>query len=78
MTAHNGIWHKSVSEGKKMTEAMKCPKCGGNVEEGEIVTQYALLRDLGTYFKNEKRKPVIAHACKKCGYIELYKEVEDS
>ena len=59
-----------------MTEAMKCPKCGGSFEEGEIVTQYALLRDLGTYFKNEKRKPVIAYACKKCGYIELYKEME--
>ncbi len=59
-----------------MTEAMKCPKCGGNVEEGEVVAQYTRLRDFGTYFKNEKRKPVIAYACKKCGYIELYKEME--
>jgi predicted nucleic-acid-binding Zn-ribbon protein len=50
-----------------MSEAKKCPKCGGEMEEGETRP----LLTLGGFLKP---RSILRYVCKNCGYIELYEE----
>lgn len=65
---------------------MKCPKCGGEMEEGIIVTKNNNVNNInnvtivwGTkiksgllFMKLENEKQFKAYRCNKCGYIENY------
>jgi predicted Zn-ribbon and HTH transcriptional regulator len=66
----------------KMNEVKKCPKCNGEVQKGNLFTP----RNGGTVIKFTDReseslwilgnaKKVHALACKSCGYVENYKEM---
>jgi len=48
-------------------EVKKCPKCGGEMEEGEhfIFPFYLFAESTGD--------ETVLYFCKNCGYIELYK-----
>lgn len=57
-------------------EAMKCPKCGGNMEIGHLDGAYHWI--WGTsYFRSRYGSRIWGYACKKCGYVEFYKEKEE-
>jgi predicted nucleic-acid-binding Zn-ribbon protein len=53
-------------------EAKKCPKCDGEMEKGKGLSGYGFVR----YLKigDLRGDMVLAFHCKKCGFIELYKE----
>jgi predicted nucleic-acid-binding Zn-ribbon protein len=64
-----------------MSEVKKCPKCGGEMENGDIVgavrsvwfrssekTQWSGLASKTTSTK--------AYSCKVCGYVEIYRNSE--
>ena len=54
-------------------EDKQCPKCGGEMEKGEVPqsTAYGLRFKVRGSFWGSK---IIPFGCRKCGYIELYKE----
>ena len=60
----------------------KCPKCGGHMEKGLIVTQGGVVGARGGQGENVSQwwntvgnKPkIIAYSCQKCGFIESYVE----
>ncbi|NWF87035.1 hypothetical protein HXY32_04420 [Candidatus Bathyarchaeota archaeon] len=56
-----------MSEG----EVKKCPKCCGEMEEGErfLFPFFLIAEELG--------EKTILFSCKNCGYIELYKEIKE-
>lgn len=60
-----------------MNEVKKCPKCKGEMEWRHI-RGYGF-RDLaisvGRFSSAEEK--VTASVCKRCGYIELYKEMKE-
>jgi predicted nucleic-acid-binding Zn-ribbon protein len=57
------------------TEVKKCPKCDGEMEQGEFsqahVMRHRFLKK-GDLLGDE----IIPFYCKNCGYIELYKETK--
>jgi len=55
-----------------MTEVKKCPKCGGEMAEGE----HFLFPYVSYLLAVESGDTSILFSCKKCGYIELYKEMK--
>lgn len=66
-----------------MANSIKCPKCGGEMEEGLITDKGHLDADMtsqiwGTKIKGlfktnvENSKNVIVYRCKNCGYLESY------
>jgi predicted nucleic-acid-binding Zn-ribbon protein len=62
-----------------MSEEQKCPKCGGNMVEGDRLVPSAT-HALGIVTL-AKRGDILGDAvmpnyCEKCGYIELYKEMK--
>jgi predicted nucleic-acid-binding Zn-ribbon protein len=61
-------------------EAKKCPKCGGEMEEGrELIARY-MLRAMAITFAKDRDvfgDNIIPFYCKNCGYIELYKEMKE-
>ena len=63
-----------------MSEAKKCPKCGGEMEmrflAGFGYASKLLSVSDGTWLPG-KREKVIAFACKECGFIELFKEMKE-
>lgn len=60
-----------------MSEAKKCPKCGG-----EMVKGYRLVGEYGLRSVNFAKEGdvfgdnITPFYCKNCGYIELYKEIK--
>ena len=59
-----------------MSEVKKCPKCGGEMEEGERITAY--MTQAVTFAKKTDLfgDKIIPFYCKSCGYIELYKKMK--
>jgi len=60
-----------------MSEAKKCPKCGGEIEE-ERLRSYAgadVVISKPSFWG--KVKKVKAYTCTNCGFIELYKEIRE-
>lgn len=59
----------------------KCPKCGGEMEEGERITSFARgwIPQAVTFAKKMdiRGDKIIPFHCKKCGYIELYKKMKE-
>jgi predicted nucleic-acid-binding Zn-ribbon protein len=68
---------KRVSKlGTVMSEVKKCPKCGGEMVHGEFLKN--LPKVTISPKKGRKRYDmVIPTCCKKCGFIEMYKEKKD-
>jgi predicted nucleic-acid-binding Zn-ribbon protein len=64
-----------------MSEVMKCPKCGGEMEKGRFrvypLRAYVGFDKSGGFWLPQI-KPVVAFRCQKCDFIELYGEKEDS
>ena len=64
-----------------MSEIKTCPKCGGEMEKGERITsaargwipQAVTLAKEGDFFGDK----ILPFYCKKCGFIELFKELKD-
>jgi parallel beta-helix repeat protein len=62
-----------------LSEAKKCPKCGGEMEGGAIIYAWNPVR----FLSNKAEKPLIgragtqtiAYSCKACGYVEIYRKV---
>jgi predicted nucleic-acid-binding Zn-ribbon protein len=57
-----------------MSEDKKCPKCGGEMEKGKRLYSYGSV----TFTKKDGwlGDKIIPYYCKKCGFIELYKEMK--
>ena len=58
-----------------MSEVKKCPKCGGEMEQGKRIAGY------GGGITFAKRgdlvgDKIIPFFCKNCGFIEIYKEMK--
>lgn len=52
------------------SEVKRCPKCGGEMEEGErFLFPFVIAAE-------ELGDKTILFFCKNCGYIELYKEMK--
>ena len=58
---------------------MKCPKCGGKMEEGQYTSLSGFLNPLqrgGAFIRwlgNKKgNKDIKVYSCEKCGYLESY------
>ena len=63
-------WERIVSEAKK------CPKCNGEIVQGEFLKNLPKV----IVFPNEDRRSldrVIPTYCKKCGFMEIYKEMRE-
>ena len=60
-----------------MSEVKKCPKCGGEMEKGTRITGYLTIAIRFTKWGDLKGDMIIPFYCKKCGYIELYKEMKE-
>ena len=62
-------------------EVKNCPKCGGEMEEGERITSFARgwIPQAVTFAKkiDIRGDKIIPFYCKKCGYIELYKKMKE-
>lgn len=58
-----------------MSDAKKCPKCGGEMIEGEFMKNIPKLTILPRkgFGRNER---VIPYWCNACGFIEMYKEMK--
>jgi len=58
------------------SEVKKCPKCGGTLEKGKGLASYGYVVFMRTnaFLRGDK---IIAHYCKNCGYIELYKKIKE-
>jgi predicted nucleic-acid-binding Zn-ribbon protein len=59
-----------------VSEVKKCPKCGGEMVQGEF------LKNLPKIIVSPKNGPwsfdkVIPTYCKKCGFMEIYKEMKE-
>jgi predicted nucleic-acid-binding Zn-ribbon protein len=62
-----------------LSEAKKCPKCGGQMESG-IVRAHGLnpLSFASKEIKGllgAKVTQTIAYSCKVCGYVEIYRRI---
>jgi predicted nucleic-acid-binding Zn-ribbon protein len=56
-----------------MSEVENCPKCGGEMAEGEtLIPKVTLFPKKGRLLGDR----VIPTYCKNCGFIELYKEMK--
>jgi len=62
-------------------EVKNCPKCGGEMEEGERITSFGrgwfpqavkFAKKMDIY--GDK---IVPFYCKNCGYVELYKEMKE-
>ena len=64
-----------LGSGEIVSGVKKCPKCGGEMIEGEFMKNIPKLtalprKGLGSYDR------VIPAYCKDCGFIEIYKEMK--
>jgi len=59
-----------------MSEAKKCPKCGGEMEEGYLIridsAKRIVWRKPG--LSGIKTHGISGYKCAKCGYLELFVE----
>ena len=65
-----------------MGEAKTCPKCGGEMEKAYFLKASSFIFDAKeVYIATNRRGGVgdkmIPFYCKKCGFIELYRKMED-
>jgi len=60
-----------------MSEVKKCPKCGGEMEKGARITGYLTIAVRFTRMSDLKGDMIIPYYCKKCGFIELFKEIKE-
>ncbi len=59
-----------------MSEAKKCPKCGGEMVQGEFLKN--LPKVIVSAKKGRRRfDKAIPIYCKKCGFMEIYKEMKE-
>ena len=58
-----------------MSEIKKCPKCNGEMVQGELLKN---LPKIAVSQKEGSRRfdKVIPICCTKCGFIEIYKEMK--
>ena len=61
-----------------MSEVKKCPKCGGDIVEGDrLVAHTRVLAGVSLAKKGDiLGDRIIPYYCEKCGYIEFYKEMK--
>lgn len=65
-----------LDSGRIMSEVKNCPKCGGEMVEGEFMKNIPKVTIVPK--KGRKRYDrVIPTYCKKCGFIEIYKEMKE-
>jgi predicted nucleic-acid-binding Zn-ribbon protein len=57
-----------------MSEVKKCPKCGGEMVEGEFLKNIPKVTSFPKKGRSWDR--VIPTYCKNCGFIEIYKEMK--
>lgn len=57
----------------------KCPKCGGDMTRGQLLTRHNPLKHYDVVFDYAEqskllteKKRLVAYACEKCGYVESY------
>jgi predicted Zn-ribbon and HTH transcriptional regulator len=58
-----------------LSEVKKCPKCSGEMVQGEFLKNLPKI----VVFSKEGRRSldrVIPNYCKKCGFMEIYKEMK--
>jgi predicted nucleic-acid-binding Zn-ribbon protein len=58
------------------SEVRRCPKCNGEMEEGERLFSYndVYLRRKNLHWWNRSDE-VVPLFCRNCGYIELYRRI---
>jgi len=58
------------------SEVKKCPKCNGEMVQGEFLKN---LPKIVAFSKEGQRRfdRVMPTYCKKCGFLEIYKEMEE-
>ena len=63
-----------------MGDVKKCPKCDEDIVEGmDLAVRYSL-RDMSVSFRKKGDwlgDRVTPYLCKKCGFVELYKEIKE-
>jgi len=57
-----------------MSEAKKCPKCGGEMKKGKGLAGYGII--CFAKIGDLRGDRAFAFYCKNCGFIELYKEMK--
>ena len=62
--------------GTGMSEVKKCPKCGGGMIEGEFLKNLPKVR-VSSEEGRRRFDRVIPFYCKKCGFVELYREMKE-
>ena len=56
-----------------MKEELKCPKCQGNMEKGEITgNAQQWRREDEQSFLQTKGREIVTYACRDCGFLESY------
>ena len=84
--------YTSSTEGPCRLSGVKCPKCGGQMDEGVVTTKhpYRRLRHWfiagpisSGYISAEVEaepgeRPVKSYACTQCGYVEMYVELDNN
>lgn len=65
-----------LESGRIMSEVKKCPKCSGEMVQGEFLKN---LPKVIVFPKKGRRSfdRVIPTYCKKCGFMEIYKEMRE-
>jgi len=61
---------------KNTSEVKKCPKCNGEMVQGEFLKN---LPKVVVFSKDGRQffEKVIPSYCKKCGFMEIYKEMKE-
>ncbi len=59
-----------------ISEFRKCPKCGGEMVHGEFLKN--LPKVIAISKKGRSFDKVIPTYCKKCGFMEIYKEMKEN
>jgi len=65
-----------VGGDRLISEGKKCPKCSGEMVQGEFLKNLPKI----VVFSKEGRRSldrVIPNYCKKCGFVEIYKELKE-
>jgi len=67
---------QSLESGRIMSRVKKCPKCGGEMIEGEFLKNIPKVTIVPK--KGRKRYDrVVPTYCKNCGFLEIYKEMKE-
>ena len=60
-----------------MSEAKICPKCSGEMVKGHRITGHLVTAVRFTKMSDMIGDMIIPYYCRKCGFIELFKEMKD-